>query len=37
VADIAEAAKDLLLFVDKLPDDSTEEDIERALSAVENQ
>ena len=31
------AAKDLLLFLDTLPDDPTDEDIERALSAEENQ
>jgi hypothetical protein len=31
------AAKDLLLRLDRLPDDPTEEDIERALSAEENQ
>jgi hypothetical protein len=35
--DIDEAAKDLELLLDRLPDDPTEEDIERALAAEENQ
>ena len=36
-AECEKAAKDLLLRLDKLPDDPTEEDIERVLSAEENQ
>jgi hypothetical protein len=36
-AECEKAAKDLLLRLDRLPDDPTEEDIERALSAEENQ
>jgi hypothetical protein len=36
-ADIATAAKDLLLLLDGLPDDAAPEDIERALLAAENQ
>jgi hypothetical protein len=34
---VAKAAEDLQLLLDKLPDDPTEEDIERLLSAEENQ
>ena len=36
-ADVATAARDLLLLLDQLPDDAAPEDIERALSAAENQ
>jgi hypothetical protein len=35
--DMDEAAKDLELLLDRLPDDPTQDDIERALAAVENQ
>jgi hypothetical protein len=35
--EVAKAAKDLQLLLDQLPDDPTEEDIERLLSAEENQ
>ena len=35
--EVAEAAEDLQLLLDQLPDDPTEEDIERLLSAEENQ
>jgi hypothetical protein len=36
-ADIARTAKNLKLLLDQLPDDATEEDIERALLAEEHQ
>ena len=36
-AECKKAAKDLLLRLGQLPDDPTEEDIERVLSAEENQ
>ena len=36
-AECVKAAKDLLLHLDKFPDDPAEEDIERARSAEENQ
>ena len=36
-ADVARTAQDLLLVLEALPEDATEDDIERALSALENQ
>ena len=36
-ADVARTAQDLLLVLEALPEDATEDDIERALSALEDQ